>query len=465
MVRLSSILLLSLIAASPASAELTRIGAAAAVSGSVMATAPGAVGRIVQSGKPLFLNDHVTTDDKGRLQVLLADETVFTLGPNSDMVLDEFVYDPATGAGKVSANITKGVFRFVTGKVARKDPEKMKVKLAVGTIGIRGTIVAGSTGPEGSTVILLGPGARNNAGENPGAILVSLPPPSSGPGMPPPPPQPPLFIDRPGFGVNMLPGAPMPPPTDMSLLAGRLMGQLGAGGGQQAPAPGAGPGSGSGSSGQGSGSGGGPGAGSGSGSGAGTGSAGDLAGQNLVNNFNTLLDTQGLGTLSQQNGQETSQALQTIADAQGSQTDNTATWEQMLNGTGAYEYTANGTYSFTNTNGSGTGLMDMSLKVDFGARSCGDYGSRITLYGVESEDVSTLINPIDFTQLTGAATITLNSDNLEKREFTGSTISFKDAASGIPATVAVSVTYNNIEMHSTASGTMTGTNVGQFTIP
>ena len=112
-----------------AAPALTRIGAAAAVHGLVNAQTPGSVGRVIQSGKPLFLNDHVTTSAEGRLQVLLLDETIFTLGPDSDMVLDEFVYDPSNDSGKITARVTKGLFRFVTGKVARRDPAKMKVKL------------------------------------------------------------------------------------------------------------------------------------------------------------------------------------------------------------------------------------------------------------------------------------------------------------------------------------------------
>src|SRR5581483_7297571 len=97
---------------------------------------------IIGSGQPLYLNDAVTTDAQGRLQVLLLDETVFTIGPNSSMVLDSFVYDP-NGSSKLSARILKGVFRFVTGKIAKKRPSDMEVKMPVGVIGIRGTIVAG----------------------------------------------------------------------------------------------------------------------------------------------------------------------------------------------------------------------------------------------------------------------------------------------------------------------------------
>lgn len=151
--------------------EAIKIGVAASVQGTVRVT--GKNRGIVKSGMEVFLNDRVITGNNGSLQVLLLDETVFTLGPNSDMVLDEFVYDPGTASGKVSAKIVKGVFRFITGKIATKNPSNMNVKIQAGNIGIRGTIVAGRTGPDGSTVILAGPGAKNNAGERPGAIYVS----------------------------------------------------------------------------------------------------------------------------------------------------------------------------------------------------------------------------------------------------------------------------------------------------
>jgi hypothetical protein len=70
---------------------------------------------------------------------MLLDETVFAMGPKTEMLLDEFVYDPDTSASKVTARIIKGVFRFVTGKIARKKPSKAKVMLPVGTLGGRGT--------------------------------------------------------------------------------------------------------------------------------------------------------------------------------------------------------------------------------------------------------------------------------------------------------------------------------------
>ncbi|MFA6316695.1 MAG: FecR family protein [Elusimicrobiota bacterium] len=164
-----------LLFASSADAQLTRIGAAGAVRGRVEAMAPGqAVGRIMESGKEVYLRDAVTTDANGRMQILLLDETVFTIGPNSSLTLDEFVYDPKVGEGRMTARVTKGVFRFVTGKIARENPANMKVKLPVGVIGIRGTMVMAKIfSPTKATTILEGPGPRNNSNERPGAMVVS----------------------------------------------------------------------------------------------------------------------------------------------------------------------------------------------------------------------------------------------------------------------------------------------------
>jgi hypothetical protein len=101
------------------------------------------------------LNDHVVTGRNGRLDVSLLDGTTFHLGPNSDMVLDEFVYDPATSVGKVMARLVKGLFRYVTGKVARRDPQSMKVRLPFGTLGHRGTEVLVDIGDDGAGYIVL----------------------------------------------------------------------------------------------------------------------------------------------------------------------------------------------------------------------------------------------------------------------------------------------------------------------
>jgi len=158
---------------SQAPASDDTVGVACAVGGAVTAGFPGQAQRSLKSGMTVSMGETIETGADGRLQLLLKDETAFTLGPNSRIVVDDFVYDESSDQGRVEASITKGVFRFITGKIAKKKPSSMTVKLPSAVIGVRGTIVAGQTDGTSSEVILLGPGEDNNTGENPGSIHVS----------------------------------------------------------------------------------------------------------------------------------------------------------------------------------------------------------------------------------------------------------------------------------------------------
>ncbi len=141
-----------------APAELTQAGVAAAVKGEVKATTPPSkVSHPLKSGDPVFMGDKIETGADGQLQVLLLDQTVFTLGALSAITVDEFVYDPANDDGKVKASMVKGIFRVVSGKVAHKKSENMSVDLPAGSIGFRGTNVAGIIDGQKTTVVLLGP--------------------------------------------------------------------------------------------------------------------------------------------------------------------------------------------------------------------------------------------------------------------------------------------------------------------
>jgi FecR protein len=136
----------------------TQAGVAAAVKGEVKATTPpGVAARSLKSGDKVFMGDKVETGTDGQLQILLLDQTVFTLGPSAGITVDEFVYDPSNDEGKVKASMMKGIFRVVSGKIAHKKPENMSVDLPAGSIGFRGTNVAGIIDGKKSTIVLLGP--------------------------------------------------------------------------------------------------------------------------------------------------------------------------------------------------------------------------------------------------------------------------------------------------------------------
>jgi len=130
---------------------------------------------------------------------MLLDETVFTLGSGAKLTIDEFVYDPASQSGSMTTQITKGAFRFVSGKLANSSPKAMTVKLPSASISIRGTQVAGIVDEEGgSQIVLVGPGPNSFAATL-GAITVSN---AFGS----------VDLTRPNFATSILPDQPTAPP-------------------------------------------------------------------------------------------------------------------------------------------------------------------------------------------------------------------------------------------------------------
>jgi hypothetical protein len=154
--------------------DRVQAGVSAAVKGEIQIASLGAgVGRVARSGEDIYLGDQISSGENAGMQVLLLDETVFTIGSQSAITIDEFVYNPATETGAVAARVVKGAFRFVTGRIAKQRPQSMAVKLPVGAIGIRGTIAAGRVDDTSSLVVLLGPGSNTDTDERVGRILVS----------------------------------------------------------------------------------------------------------------------------------------------------------------------------------------------------------------------------------------------------------------------------------------------------
>lgn len=97
----------------------------------------------VSSGMELLKGDAIITHAKSRVQVMLNDDTVVTIGQNSSFGFEDFVFD-GTKKSKIAMRATRGFFRSVTGKLGKIAPERFKVKTASATIGIRGTDFSGN---------------------------------------------------------------------------------------------------------------------------------------------------------------------------------------------------------------------------------------------------------------------------------------------------------------------------------
>ena len=127
--------------AGPMDTAMEPIGSVESLNGSVTVTRADGTQVELQNGDPVFQGDQIETGADSAVGIVLADETTFSMDANGSMVLDEMVYDPGTQTGSVSLSVVEGVFTFVSGAVAKTDPDAMQVNTPVATIGIRGTQV------------------------------------------------------------------------------------------------------------------------------------------------------------------------------------------------------------------------------------------------------------------------------------------------------------------------------------
>ncbi|MEZ0282465.1 MAG: hypothetical protein ACAH19_14440, partial [Methyloceanibacter sp.] len=124
-------------AAASAPADASKVGVAAAVNPDAFSSLSGAPTGQLNIGKSIFFNERIKTTDSGLVQVLLVDGSTFTVGPGSDLVIDKFVYNPKKGTGEITTTFSKGVMRYVGGKIS-KNEDAVKMKTPAGAIAIRG---------------------------------------------------------------------------------------------------------------------------------------------------------------------------------------------------------------------------------------------------------------------------------------------------------------------------------------
>lgn len=89
------------------------------------------------------LGNAITTRADAGLQVTLLDQTTFTVGPNANLTISKFIYNPDRGTS-TAATVARGTFRFLSGG-GKRGAERINTPVA--SIGIRGTLVEGAVGP------------------------------------------------------------------------------------------------------------------------------------------------------------------------------------------------------------------------------------------------------------------------------------------------------------------------------
>jgi hypothetical protein len=113
-----------------------KIGGAQTVVNNVDGNLPTGNQVPVVQGDNVFLNEAVRSGADSRAKLVLNDSTNLTVGPDSTVKLDDFVYSGPKAPGTIALNMTKGTLRFITGDANKR---AYTIWTPTAAIGVRGT--------------------------------------------------------------------------------------------------------------------------------------------------------------------------------------------------------------------------------------------------------------------------------------------------------------------------------------
>ena len=149
------------------SIEKQLVGIVGAISGTVKTE-----NRELKTGDKIYLNETIVSGANSGTQILLLDQSTFTVGEDSEVVMDTFIYDPATNDGKIVASVKQGSLKVISGLISKKNPDSLTVEVPEGTLGSRGTEFQTIVSKGKTDTLLIGPGKNNTLGMRPGKVLV-----------------------------------------------------------------------------------------------------------------------------------------------------------------------------------------------------------------------------------------------------------------------------------------------------
>jgi hypothetical protein len=136
--RYGVVLALAVLGIARVAAAADDVGRVKVVKGSVhieraSRSVPAAVGMKLQEG------DVIVTGRDGSAGVTFNDDSLLSVGPDSELAIDRFAFDSTTHAGRFDTSLRQGTLSAVSGKIAKQSPDAMKVRTPSIILGVRGT--------------------------------------------------------------------------------------------------------------------------------------------------------------------------------------------------------------------------------------------------------------------------------------------------------------------------------------
>ena len=122
-------------------AATAEIGQIKNVNGQVFLTRNSAQ-QAAKAGDLVDQSDIITTGANGSVGITLIDNSRLSAGPNSRIELKQFRFNPTTQEGESVTEVRRGTLAIVSGQIAKRSPNAMKVQTPTTILGVRGTTFA-----------------------------------------------------------------------------------------------------------------------------------------------------------------------------------------------------------------------------------------------------------------------------------------------------------------------------------
>lgn len=106
------------------------------------------------------MNDAISTA-KASAKLTFEDQTIVKLTEHSKIIIDDFVYDPKKGAGKLGMKMALGTARYASGQIAKNNPQQVAIKTPTASIAVRGTDFSMTVDEMGRSLVMLLPSCDN----------------------------------------------------------------------------------------------------------------------------------------------------------------------------------------------------------------------------------------------------------------------------------------------------------------
>ena len=90
-------------------------------------------------GLEIWENDTLRTGPDGSIGVIFSDDTLLSLGPESTLFIDKFLFAPREGKYSIVLRMVKGTAAYLSGLISKLSPDSAHFETPTASIGIRGT--------------------------------------------------------------------------------------------------------------------------------------------------------------------------------------------------------------------------------------------------------------------------------------------------------------------------------------